>query len=263
LALPELWTAALRVSAPAPAPVKKELTVVGGGAYDGFLPARSAPAAREKGKLRFVGDPSDSKSITDAQLLQRHLEGDAEAFGVLLRRHQRELYSFLVRFTGSRSLAEDVFQETFFQLHVSAAAFDTSRRLKPWLFTIAANKARDAMRSRWRRHAAPLDATVAGSENEQTTYVNLMPANIPAPDESLSNLETRRAVQNIVNRMPEHLRTVLLLSYFHEFPYKQIAEILDVPLGTVKSRLHAAVKYFAAQWKVAAERLGHERSGTK
>ena len=229
----------------------------------GFTGAIGPPAARKKGTLRFVGDPSDSKSITDAQLLQRHLEGDAEAFGALVRRHQRELYGFLVRFTGSRSLAEDVFQETFLQLHLSAAAFDASRRLKPWLFTIAANKARDAMRSRWRRHAAPLDATVAGSEDEQTTYVNLLAANIPAPDESLSNLETRRAVQNIVSRMPENLRTVLVLSYFHELPYKEIAEILDVPLGTVKSRLHAAVNHFAAQWKVAAERLGHERSGTK
>lgn len=74
------------------------------------------------------------------------------------------------------------------------------------------------------------------------------------------NLETRQAVQTIVDRMPESLRVVLLLSYFHEFPYKEIAEILDVPLGTVKSRLHAAVKHFARQWKATAERLGHERT---
>ena len=62
-----------------------------------------------------------------------------------------------------------------------------------------------------------------------------MPANIPSPDEAMLNLETRQAVQTIVDRMPESLRVVLLLSYFHEFPYKEIAEILDVPLGTVKS----------------------------
>jgi RNA polymerase sigma-70 factor (ECF subfamily) len=207
-----------------------------------------------------VADPSDKKSITDAQLLQRHLEGDREAFPALLRRYERELYSFLARFTGDRALAEDVFQETFLQLHLSAGAFDMSRRLKPWLFTIAANKARDAMRSRFRRRTVALDATITTDTNEETTYASLMPANIPAPDESVANLETRQTVQNIVLQMPENLRIVLVLGYFQDLAYKEIAEILEIPLGTVKSRLHAAVKYFATQWKTAAERLDHERS---
>ena len=203
---------------------------------------------------------SEDKTISDAQLLQRHLEGDSEAFAALIRRYQRELFSFLVRFTGNRALAEDVFQEAFLQLHASAKAFDMSRRLKPWLFTIAANKARDALRSRWRRQAVPLDASVSGDEAARGRYADLMPSNIPAPDESLSNFETRQAVQTIVSQMPESLRTVLILSYFHEIAYKDIAEILGVPLGTVKSRLHAAVKHFAAQWKATAERSGHDRS---
>jgi len=203
-------------------------------------------------------DPPDTdRLVSDTELLQHHLDGNPEAFGALVRRFRRELFNFLARFTGSPAMAEDVFQETFLQLHISAATFDTSRRLKPWLFTIAANKARDAMRKSYRRRAAPLDATVAGSSDEATTYADLMPSDIPAPDESLLNLETRQAVQNIIQQMPENLRTVLLLSYFNEFPYKEIAEILDVPLGTVKSRLHAAVGYFAKQWKAFAARSGH------
>jgi len=59
----------------------------------------------------------------------------------------------------------------------------------------------------------------------------------------------RGKVQRTVENMPDHLREILLLSYFHQFPYKQISEILDIPLGTVKSRLHAAVAYFAEIWK--------------
>jgi len=205
---------------------------------------------------------ADRAEISDSELLRRHLAGDPAAFEVLINRYKVELYSFLSRFTGDRTLAEDVFQEAFLQLHLSAGAFDQSRRLRPWLFTIAANKARDAMRSRARRQAAPLDAEVAGSEGE-ATYLDLMPANIPEPVESLLNLETRRAVQSIVEEMPEHLRTVLLLSYFHDFPYKEIAEILSVPLGTIKSRLHAAVKLFAKRWKALVETSGHERSESK
>jgi RNA polymerase sigma-70 factor (ECF subfamily) len=203
----------------------------------------------------LVTDPPDGRRrASDTELLQRHLDGDPEAFGALVRRYHRELFNFLVRFTGDVALAEDVFQDAFLQLHISGATFDMSRRLKPWLFTIAANKARDAMRKSYRRRAASLDATVIGSGSQETTYAELMPADVPAPGESLVNLETRQAVQNVIRQMPESLRTVLLLSYFNEFPYKEIAEILDVPLGTVKSRLHAAVRYFAKQWKALADR---------
>lgn len=192
--------------------------------------------------------------ISDSELLQRHLAGEEEAFAALVHRYERELYNFLARFTGDAVLAEDLFQETFLQLHLSASTFDTSRRLKPWLFTIAANKARDALRSRTRRQAAPLDATVAGSQNERTSYGDLMPSDIPPPDESLLNLEDRQAVQTIVSEMPENLRIVLTLSYLSDLPYKEIAEILGVPLGTVKSRLHAAVQHFASRWKSMADR---------
>jgi len=190
-------------------------------------------------------------------LLQRHLDGDGEAFGALVRRHQQEMLAFLTRFMGSRAMAEDAFQEAFVQLHISAATFDVTRRLKPWLFTIAANKARDALRSRARRSAAPLDATIGGDEN-QDTYASVMPSNIPAPDENLLNLETRLAVQDIVKLLPENLRMVLVLCYFHDFAYKEIAEMLNLPLGTVKSRLHTAVGRFAGLWKARME-SGNER----
>ena len=207
---------------------------------------------------RETGQRAPSPEITDSELLQRHLDGDPGAFPALMKRYERELYNFLARFLGNAALAEDVFQETFLQLHISAAAFDTSRRLKPWLFTIAANKARDAMRSIRRKPAASLDATIAGGENDEATYAELMPSKIPQPSESLVNLETKAAVQNIVSEMPENLKSVLLLSYFHEFAYKEIAEMLNVPLGTVKSRLHAAIKHFAKLYKAAAERNEHD-----
>lgn len=205
-------------------------------------------------------EPSPTPPIRDRELLQRHLEGDAGAFRALVERYRQELFNFLARFTGSAELAEDVFQEAFLQLHLSAATFDMSRRLKPWLFTIAANKARDALRSRRRRYAAPLDATIAGGEDDRASYADLLEADIPSPAESLMNLETRLAVQKIVDEMPENLRIVLLLCYFHEFPYREIAEMLDSPLGTIKSRLHAAVKHFAAKWRGIVGQQDHERT---
>lgn len=197
---------------------------------------------------------ADSPGVSDEQLLLRYVQGDVNAFETLVNRYRRELYNFLARFLGDGALAEDVFQETFLQVHLSAAGFDVSRRLKPWLFTIAANKARDALRSRSRRSAAELDAEIGGGEDDATRFVDLMPGNIPRPEETLENQEAAQSVQIIVQQMPENLRSVLLLSYFHQFPYKEIADILNVPLGTVKSRLHVAVKEFARRWKAASEK---------
>jgi len=191
---------------------------------------------------------TDDMSVPDEQLLRLYSQGHDEAFEELVRRYRRELYNFLYRFLGDRTLVEDVFQETFLQLHLSAGKFDYSRRLKPWLFTIAANKARDALRRRTRQITHELDAEIAGHDEQTARFVDIMPADIPSPDETIENQEVSSTVQTIVRQMPENLREVLVLSYFHDFAYKEIAEILGVPLGTVKSRLHVAVKDFARRW---------------
>src|SRR6185295_6630630 len=188
---------------------------------------------------------------TDEQLLADYRNGNKRAFAQLVERYQRELFHFLVRFLGDRAAAEDVFQETFLQVHQSAAQFDPSRRFRPWLFTIAANKARDLMRSQARRPTNPLQATISPGDEESGEFIDLMQAAESMPGEPLEREELQQQVQKTVMGMPEHLREILLLSYFHQFPYKQIGDILDIPLGTVKSRLHAAVAYFADRWRAA------------
>jgi RNA polymerase sigma-70 factor, ECF subfamily len=183
---------------------------------------------------------------TDAELLRRYLDGQSEAFGELVERYQTSLYGFLVRFTGNRTLAEDVFQETFLQVHHSAAGFDLARPFRPWLYTVAANKARDALRKKNRRQAAPLDATLTNDTG--TSYADLLPDELPGPEEISSNREARQAVHDMIAELPEHLREVLVMCYFNELPYKEIAEALSIPVGTVKSRMHAAVRAFAEKW---------------
>lgn len=190
---------------------------------------------------------------TDEQLLADYLASQADRFELLVRRHSPELFRFLVRFTGSAASAEDIVQETFLQVHLSAASFDRSRKFKPWLFTIAANKARDLLRSRARRPEVPLDAHVgADGEQEGQRFVDFLADVSKVPSGALEQGEEREFVRSILTKMPDHLKEVLILSYYHRFPYKQIAEVLDVPLGTVKSRLHSAVGYFAQAYRAAA-----------
>jgi RNA polymerase sigma-70 factor, ECF subfamily len=196
-------------------------------------------------------------SPTDEQLIESYRRGSKSGFTQLVERYQRELFHFLVRFLGDRAAAEDVFQETFLQVHQSASTFDPDRRFRPWLFTIAANKARDLMRSQARRPTNPLQATISPGDEESGQYIDLMESMAQSPGENLEKEELQTLVHDTVMSMPDHLREILLLSYFHQFPYKQISDILGIPLGTVKSRLHAAVAHFADRWRALQENKTH------
>ena len=199
-----------------------------------------------------VAEPVVNAAVpSDESLIAAYRAGDRASFSLLVSRYERELFHFLVRFLGDRAAADDVFQETFLQIHQSAENFDTQRRFRPWLFTIAANKARDLIRSNARRPTNPLQASINPGDGDGGEFLDLMKSADESPDAPLQQKELQQKVHTAVKAMPEHLREILLLSYFHQFPYKQISDILDIPLGTVKSRLHTAVAHFADRWKAA------------
>ena len=196
---------------------------------------------------------------SDEQLLQDYREGETDAFRTLIARHHEDLLRFLLRLTGDRQAAEDIFQEAFLQVHVSADTFDPTRRFKPWLFTIAANKARDLLRKRVRRQEVDLSAPVnRGSDEGGQSFVDLMEVDVPAPDQALGSREQAESVQKAIDRMPLPLREILLLAYFQRLSYAQIADELEIPLGTVKSRLHSAVAVFARNWSALTKESKRE-----
>ncbi len=184
---------------------------------------------------------------TDEELVEDYLDGEAGAFRVLVDRYYEELIRFLTRMMGNQAAAEDVFQDAFLQTHQSLDSFDLSRRFRPWLFTIAANKARDALRKAGRRRTVSLSAAV--SDRSGTSFVDLMAIDLPGPDFPLDQEEQSVLVQRAIDAMTPRLREILLLAYFQKLSYAEIAEFFDVPIGTVKSRLHAAVASFAKRWQ--------------
>lgn len=197
--------------------------------------------------------PKRQHTPSDEHLVERYRGGDRDAFAQIVHRYQQELFHFLVRFLGSRAQAEDAFQETFMQVYASIDTFHTDRRFKPWLFTIATNKARDMLRRQARRGVMLSDPVDINHDTEGLSIVDLMPADHAGPDQTVSDQELRQRVRDVVQGLPDHLREILLLAYFHQFPYKEIADMLSIPLGTVKSRLHAAVAAFAQAWALADE----------
>lgn len=188
---------------------------------------------------------------TDETLLQEYLEGKVASFELLVRRHAHELHLFVVRFTTDSAAAEDVVQETFLQVHNSAGAFDPARRFKPWLFTIAANKARDYLRKLARRREVSFEAKIGHSDASAQRFLDLLADGDVLPHDELLEDEKRRFVRGVMETVPAKLSEVMILAYFHRFAYKQIAEIVGIPLGTVKSRLHAAIICFAERYRDA------------
>ncbi len=189
--------------------------------------------------------------MTDGELLTRYTEGEEAAFREIVSRYKNGLYAFLRMFLNRRELVEDVFQETFLQLFTSKDSFDTDRPLRPWLFTIAANKAKDALRKWQRKNAIPIGTMTDSEDLSFDDILNSVTSDSTMPYEELQKDETALRVRRIISDMPENLREILIFAYFNRFSYKQMAEILSIPIGTVKSRLHTAVGRFAKEWKAS------------
>jgi RNA polymerase sigma-70 factor, ECF subfamily len=195
-------------------------------------------------------------SLTDEKLFEQYRGGDEKAFAQLVQRYETILFNFLLRFLNSSSLAEDVFQETFLQVHLSAETFVSGKKFRPWLYTIAANKARDKLRMKKRQSVFQISSL--DQQGRQDELWDLLISDEITPALMLEQKQTRESVKTAIAAMPEHLREILLLAYFEQLSYKEIAEALDIPLGTVKSRLHAAVAAFAKQYLKMEKQTEHK-----
>ena len=191
------------------------------------------------------------KKPSDAELLAHYAAGEEAAFREIVNRYKNSLYSFLKQFLNRQDLVEDVFQETFLQLFTSRDSFDTNRPLRPWLFTIAANKAKDALRKSQRTTAISIGSISDSAEMSFDDVLNTLTFDTTMPSDKLEKSEITSRVGQIIANMPDNLREILILAYFNKFSYKQMAQILSIPIGTVKSILHTAVARFAKDWKAS------------
>jgi RNA polymerase sigma-70 factor (ECF subfamily) len=197
-----------------------------------------------------VSDPLTQCS--DEDLLVRYGRGQTEAFGVLVRRYERELYGYLRRYLGDGTLAEDVFQNTFVQLFLKSGQYEPGRPVRPWLYTIATHQAIDALRRNGRHQALSLEQhrTDAG-DGDLRTLLDTLENRGPGPLEAASAEERRERVRASVDRLPDFLRQVLILAYYQGLKYREIADVLEIPVGTVKSRLHAALVKLQEAWSAS------------
>lgn len=198
-----------------------------------------------------VSQSSNTPERSDEELLKLFRAGNASAFDALVHRYEGELFGYLNRYLRNRELAEDTFQTTFMTVYQKAETFEEGKRFKPWLYAIATNQAIDASRKRKRRQTISLENEWDSGESSAKagSLRDVLESNNEKPDSLVMMDEKKVQVRKAIDTLPENLRQVLLLAYFHEFKYQEISEVLDIPLGTVKSRLHAALEKFQQSWE--------------
>jgi RNA polymerase sigma-70 factor (ECF subfamily) len=192
--------------------------------------------------------------LSDEELIDRvRTTDDAAAFESLVHRYERELFSYLRRYLGSAEMAEDVFQATFLQVHLKRENFEDGRRFRPWLYTIATNQAIDAQRRNRRHRMVSLDQRTGG-DDDVGTLMEMLSGRDETADQRLEDEEARDWVRAAVDDLPEALKSALILVYHQGLKYREAADVLGIPVGTVKSRLHAALLKLNESW---------ERGGSK
>lgn len=188
-----------------------------------------------------IGTSSVTARSDEELLLEYRDSRNKDLFDELVRRYERELFSYLRRYVGDPEMAADVFQATFLQLHLKCGQFQVGRRLRPWLYTIATNQAIDAQRRNRRHRAVSLDHRSSGSDEDVVKLLDLMASKDLSPDEQFDLREDRDWVRQAVQALPDHLRGVVLLVYYQGLKYREAADVLGIPVGTVKSRMHTAL----------------------
>jgi RNA polymerase sigma-70 factor (ECF subfamily) len=196
--------------------------------------------------VKAIGSDSTHElaQLTDEELMSRYREAGPEAvFTVLVQRYERELYRYLARYLGDPTLAEDVFQNTFLQVHLKRGLYEGGRPFRPWLYAIATHQAVDALRKAGRHPTVSLDQRVSPNqrESEAGSLLDLMINEGNGPLAEMLEQERQQWVRHSIERLPDSLRQTLILAYHQDLKYREIAEILKIPVGTVKSRLHAAL----------------------
>lgn len=197
-----------------------------------------------------------SERDIDAQLVARVQQGDKQAFDLLVVKYQRKIQRLLSRILRDQSDIDDVMQEAFIKAYRALPQFRGESAFYTWLYRIAINTARNWLASQGRRPSAP-----AGNQNvEGETFYeidNLTDNN--TPESALASQEIAGTVNAAIEQLPEELRTAIVLREIDGLSYEEIAQTMDCPIGTVRSRIFRAREAIAAKLRPVLDNRGDRR----
>jgi len=173
-------------------------------------------------------------SYTDEELIARFQRGDEKAYIELVNRYRKRMMTFVFRFVGDMDQAEDLVQDTFVKVYTHRHYYKEIAKFSTWIYTIAGNLARTELRKRKRRKVTSLSQ----KGNDDKDYD--LPAVQPDSGDVVQGEFIEQKIQEAIDELPLHFKTVIILRDIQELSYEEISKIVDVPLGTVKSRINRA-----------------------
>ena len=184
--------------------------------------------------MLMVSSRQNPGDLTDMDILSEVSAGKVDAYGKIVGRYHGRLYNFIYRFVGDRETAEDIVQETFLRAFRKRDEYRAIANFSTWLFTIAGNLAKSELRrrKRWRMISAERD--------EETDTGMELPDESARPDKVAPSSIAAVQIQNAITSLPTNYRQVILLRDVEGMSYQEISEIVDCPVGTVKSRVNRA-----------------------
>ncbi len=181
------------------------------------------------------------QAATDADLVREAVGGSQEASRELVERYQRPVFSLVLRMVKSREVAEEVAQEAFIKAFANLERYDHAHKLSSWLFKIAHNTAIDHLRRR-----GPEQLSLAEpEEGEPGLAHSLADEGSPDPEALTLHGDLGRALERALGALRADYREVMVLRFYEGLAYEEIAEVMDLPLGTVKTHIHRARKELA------------------
>jgi len=184
---------------------------------------------------RYMGNRPRGRDESDEQLMLNAGQGDRNAFDELVRRYSSRMVNVAYQVLGDRELAEDVAQETFLRAYKSAARYRQISKFSTWLYTIALNLCRNELR----RRKFKTYSLEGMAERDEDSKIRIdIPDEKTQPDLDMERKEAGTLVRQAVEKLPEKFKTPLVLRDIQELTYEEISEILNLPEGTVKSRIN-------------------------
>jgi RNA polymerase sigma-70 factor (ECF subfamily) len=180
----------------------------------------------------------------DKSLIDAHIGGDTAAFNELVRRHGDNLLSYLTRISSNKEQAEDLFQETFKRVHQKAHTF-SGGRFKSWLYKIATRAAIDSFRREKRFRVVSLGQADCDGSNCPQLAELVLADNSYDPSDRAARAEQAEQVKQAVMSLPDRQRVTLVLAYYQQLSYPEVAEVLGCSVGTVKTQMFRALRTLA------------------
>jgi RNA polymerase sigma-70 factor, ECF subfamily len=185
----------------------------------------------------FRGDDSDEG------LMLRYQKGEVRAFEVLLTRHRKPVFNFILRYVGDRAQAEDLMQEVFLRVIKGADAYQKQAKFTTWLYTIARNLCVDASRRGKHRKAYSLDMPMTeDSGKDGGTLLDVVADKAAGTDRKVISKELHGKLHAAIGKLSEDQREVFLMREFLDMPFREIADVVGCPENTVKSRMRYALE---------------------